>query len=50
MPFIAKSAAPRESNSAAAHWTFDRAAAGGITLFTAPPGYLLAEGLSDALR
>jgi DNA-binding SARP family transcriptional activator len=50
MPFIAKSAAPRESNSAAAHWTFDRAAAGGLTLFTAPPGYLLAEGLSDALR
>jgi DNA-binding SARP family transcriptional activator len=50
MPFIAKSAAPRESNSAAAHWTFDLAAAGGLTLFTAPPGYLLAEGLSDALR
>ena len=50
MPFIAKSAAPRGSNSAAAHWTFDRAAAGGLTLFTAPPGYLLAEGLSDALR
>jgi DNA-binding SARP family transcriptional activator/tetratricopeptide (TPR) repeat protein len=50
MPFIAKSAAPRESNSAAAHWTFDTAAAGGLTLFTAPPGYLLAEGLSDALR
>lgn len=48
MPFIAKSAAPRGSNSAAAHWTFDRAAAGGLTLFTAPPGYL--EGLSDALR
>jgi DNA-binding SARP family transcriptional activator len=49
MPFIAKSAAPTAS-PAAAHWTFDRAAAGGLTLFTAPPGYLLAEGLSDALR
>jgi DNA-binding SARP family transcriptional activator len=50
MPFIAKSAAPGESHTTAAHWTFDRAAAGGHTLFTAPPGYLLAEGLSDALR
>jgi DNA-binding SARP family transcriptional activator len=50
MPFIAKSAEPGESHSAAAHWTFERAAAGGLTLFTAPPGYLLAEGLSDALR
>jgi hypothetical protein len=36
MPFIAKSAAPTAS-PAAAHWTFDRAAAGGLTLFTAPP-------------
>jgi DNA-binding SARP family transcriptional activator len=50
MPFIAKSAAPGEPYPAAAHWTFDRAAAGGLTLFTAPPGYLLAEGLSDALQ
>lgn len=50
MPFIAKSAAPTASSPAAAHWTFDRAAADGFTLFTAPPGYLLAEGLSDALR
>jgi DNA-binding SARP family transcriptional activator len=50
MPFIAKSAAPSETNPAAAHWTFDRAAAGGLTLFTAPPAYLLAEGLADSLR
>jgi DNA-binding SARP family transcriptional activator len=50
MPFVAKFAAPNEWNSAAAHWTFDRAAAGGLTLFTAPAGYLLAEGLSDSLR
>jgi DNA-binding SARP family transcriptional activator/tetratricopeptide (TPR) repeat protein len=50
MPFIAKSAAPNSSSPAATHWTFDQAAAGGLTLFTAPPGYLLAEGLSDALR
>jgi DNA-binding SARP family transcriptional activator len=50
MPFIAKSAAPTASSPAAAHWTFDHAATGGLTLFTAPPGYLLVEGLSDALR
>jgi DNA-binding SARP family transcriptional activator len=50
MPFIAKSAAPTESNSAAALWTFERAAAGGLTLFTAPPGYLPADGLADTLR
>ena len=49
MPFVAKSAAPTAS-SPAAHWTFDRAAAGGLTLFTAAPRYLLEEGLSEALR
>jgi DNA-binding SARP family transcriptional activator len=50
MPFIAKSAAPEEPHPAAANWTFDRAAMGGLTLLTAPPGYLLTEGLFDALR
>ncbi len=50
MPFIAKSAAPGEPHPAAANWTFDRAATGGLTLFTAAPGYLLSEGLFDALR
>ena len=37
MPFIAKSAAPVAS-LAARHWTFDRAALGGLTSFVAPPG------------
>jgi DNA-binding SARP family transcriptional activator len=50
MPFIAKSAAPGEPSPAAAHWAFDQAAAGGMTLFTAPPGYLLTEGLFEALQ
>ena len=50
MPFIAKSAAPGEPHPAAAHWAFDRAAAGGPTLFAAPPGYLLTEGLFEALQ
>jgi hypothetical protein len=50
MPFIAKSAAPGVPHPAAAHWAFDQAAAGGLTLFTAPPGYLLTEGLFEALK
>jgi DNA-binding SARP family transcriptional activator len=50
MPFIAKSAAPGEPHPAAAHWAFDQAAAGGLTLFAAPPGYLLTEGLFEALQ
>jgi DNA-binding SARP family transcriptional activator len=50
MPFIAKSAAPGVLHPAAGHWAFERAAAGGLTLFTAPPGYLLTEGLFDALQ
>jgi DNA-binding SARP family transcriptional activator len=49
MPFIAKSAAPVAARPAARHWTFDRAALGGLTAFVAPPGYLLSEGLSEAL-
>jgi DNA-binding SARP family transcriptional activator len=50
MPFIAKSAAPVASDPAARHWTFDRAALGGLTAFVAPPGYLLTEGLFEALQ
>jgi DNA-binding SARP family transcriptional activator len=50
MPFIAKSAAPVASAPAARHWTFDRAALGGLTAFVAPPGYLLSEGLFEALQ
>ena len=50
MPFIAKSAAPVASAPAARHWTFDRAALGGLTAFVAPPGYLMSEGLFEALQ
>jgi DNA-binding SARP family transcriptional activator len=53
MPFIAKSAAPGgsgEPRPAAALWPFALAATGGLTLLTAPPGFLPAEGLRDALR
>jgi DNA-binding SARP family transcriptional activator len=50
MPFIAKSAAPLAPAPAARHWTFDRAALGGLTSFVAPPGYLLSEGLFEALQ
>jgi DNA-binding SARP family transcriptional activator len=50
MPFIAKSAAPVAPSPAARHWTFDRAALGGLTSFVAPPGYLLTEGLFEALQ
>jgi DNA-binding SARP family transcriptional activator len=49
MPFTAKSAAPVTAWPAARHWTFDRAALGGLTAFVAPPGYLLSEGLFEAL-
>jgi DNA-binding SARP family transcriptional activator len=50
MPFIAKSAAPVAPAPAARHWTFDRAALGGLTAFVAPPGYLMSEGLFEALQ
>src|SRR5512133_511193 len=49
MPFIAKSAAPVAPVPSARHWTFDRAALGGLSAFVAPPGYLLSEGLFEAL-
>ena len=50
MPFTAKSAAPVAPAPAARHWTFERAALGGLTSFVAPPGYLLSEGLFEALQ
>src|SRR5262245_14871586 len=50
MPFIAKSAMPTDLYPAAEHQVFDEAARGGYTVFTAPPGYLITEGLSAALR
>jgi DNA-binding SARP family transcriptional activator len=50
MPFLGKSAMPCDPHPAAEHQLFDEAAIGGQTLFTAPPGYLLTEGLSAALQ
>jgi DNA-binding SARP family transcriptional activator len=50
MPFIGKSALPCDPHPAAEHQVFDEAVRGGHTLFTAPSGYLLAEGLSAALQ
>jgi DNA-binding SARP family transcriptional activator len=50
MPFSAKSAIPCGRDPVAGHLAFDEAAAGGSTLFTAPPGYLLSEGLAEALQ
>jgi hypothetical protein len=50
MPFSAKSAAPVATGPSARHWTFDRAALGGLSAFVAPPGYLLSEGLFEALQ
>jgi DNA-binding SARP family transcriptional activator len=50
MPFIGKSAMPCDPHPAAEHQAFDEAATGGHTLFTAPPGYLLTDGLSAALQ
>jgi len=50
MPFIAKSAVPVAPGPLARHWTFDRAALGGLSAFVAPPGYLLSEGLFEALQ
>ena len=40
----------RAAGPAARHWTFDRAALGGLSAFVAPPGYLLSEGLFEALQ
>jgi hypothetical protein len=50
MPFIAKSAMPSDPDPAAEHKVFNSAARGGHTLITAPPGYMLTEGLSAALQ
>jgi DNA-binding SARP family transcriptional activator len=50
MPFIAKSAAPLAPGPSVRHRTFDRAALGGLSAFVAPPGFLLSEGLHEALQ
>src|SRR6266508_4320588 len=49
MPFAAKSAAPCVAALNLRHPMLDHAAEGGITLFTAPCGYLLTDSLAAAL-
>lgn len=49
MPFAAKSAAPYATRSSIPHLSLERAAAGGNTMFVAPPGYLLTEHLMAVL-
>jgi DNA-binding SARP family transcriptional activator len=48
MPFVAKSAIPRDPPPAAEHPILDRAATSRWTLLTPQPGYLLSEGLTSA--
>lgn len=50
MPFIAKSAMPHDPDPVTEHRVFDEAARGGLTMFTAPPGHLVGEGLLAALQ
>ena len=50
MPFSAKSAMPYGRDPVAGHWAFDEAADGGSTMFAAAPGYLLTEGLAEAVQ
>jgi tetratricopeptide (TPR) repeat protein len=49
MPFVAKSAPPLGAIRMVVSPAFDAAAAGGSTLFAAPPSYLLTEELAVAL-
>lgn len=49
MPFVAKSAAPNAPHGILRHATLDQAAAGTLTLFNAPAGYLLADSLAATL-
>jgi DNA-binding SARP family transcriptional activator len=49
MPFTAKSAAPHAVHTTLRHPACEQAAEGGITVFAAPRGYLLADGLAAAL-
>jgi len=49
MTFEAKTLIPLPGHPDAAHVAFEDAAAGGVTLLEAPPGYLLTEGLALAL-
>jgi len=48
MTFEAKTLVPLPCDPEAAHATFEDAASGSITLFEAPPGYALTEGLALA--
>jgi DNA-binding SARP family transcriptional activator len=50
MTFIAKSAMPIDPHSTTEHQVFNEAAKGGCTVFTAPPGYLITDGLLTALQ
>jgi DNA-binding SARP family transcriptional activator len=50
MSFSAKSAMPYGRDPVAGHWAFDEAADGGSTVFAAAPGYLLTEGLAEAVQ
>jgi DNA-binding SARP family transcriptional activator len=50
VPFAAKSAIPYDRDPTSEHWTIDEAARGRLTLFAAPPGYLLTEGIAAALE
>jgi DNA-binding SARP family transcriptional activator len=48
MPFVAKSALPRDPGLAAEHPLLDQAATSRWTLLAPQPGYLLSEGLTSA--
>jgi DNA-binding SARP family transcriptional activator len=49
LPFAAKSAIPYDRDPTSEHWTIDEAARGRLTVFAAPPGYLLTEGIAAAV-
>jgi DNA-binding SARP family transcriptional activator len=49
MPFVAKSAMPCEALLVSGRPAYDHAADGGLTLLSAPPGYLLGEDLAASL-
>jgi ATP/maltotriose-dependent transcriptional regulator MalT len=49
MPFAPKSAAPASTVTSATLPALERAAEGGLSIFTAPPGYILADHLATVL-
>src|SRR6266536_4680311 len=49
MPFVAKSAMPCEALLVSGRPAYDHAADGGLTLLSAPPGYLLGEDIAASL-